>query len=89
MSDRFVINVSRRLRGLNNRYHEELFLTFLEPNSFHHLNSSLNVTAESLGEDFFQLSQILNQFPKIKGSVLTGPSTTQLNKKPTIKYFTE
>lgn len=60
-----------------------------EPNSFHHLNSSLNVTAESLGEDYFQLSQILNQFPKIKGSVLTGPSTTQLNKKPTIKYFSD
>eukprot|EP00105_Crassostrea_gigas_P019717 XP_011438298.1 PREDICTED: heparanase [Crassostrea gigas] len=60
-----------------------------EPNSFHHLNSSLNVTAESLGDDFFQLSQILNQFPKIKGSVLTGPSTTQLNKKPTIKYFSD
>lgn len=60
-----------------------------EPNSFHHLNSSLNVTAESLGDDYFQLSQILNQFPKIKGSVLTGPSTTQLNKKPTIRYFSD
>lgn len=62
------------------------FLT--EPNSFHHLNSTLNVTAQSLGESFFQLSQILTQFPTIKGNILTGPSTTQLNKKPTIEYFT-
>nr|XP_022337561.1 heparanase-like [Crassostrea virginica] len=59
-----------------------------EPNSFHHLNSTLNVTAQSLGESFFQLSQILTQFPTIKGNILTGPSTTQLNKKPTVEYFT-
>ncbi|XP_048746309.2 heparanase-like [Ostrea edulis] len=59
-----------------------------EPNSFHHLNSSINVTAESLGQAYYRLSQILADFPTIRGRILTGPSTTQLNKKPTIRYFT-
>ncbi|XP_062605314.1 heparanase-like [Saccostrea cucullata] len=60
-----------------------------EPNSFHHLNSSINVTAESLGQAYFQLSQMLAKFPQIQGRIFTGPSTTQLNKDPTVRYFTE
>ncbi|KAK3095603.1 hypothetical protein FSP39_016578, partial [Pinctada imbricata] len=58
-----------------------------EPNAFHHLNSTLpNVTAADLAYDYGTLAEILYTHQPAIYNML-GPSTTQLNKKHTIRYY--
>ena len=64
-----------------------------EPNAFRHVFGT-PVSATSLGHDFIQLRQLLDQYPRYKKSAVIGPDITRpiqrsdVDQSPTL-YLSE
>ena len=67
--------------------HIPLLLVFSEPNLFYR-HIKFRLEPEVLAADYKRLITIVKQYGHFDKGIISGPSTTQLNAKSTIKYFT-